>query len=138
MTSGIIEILIENAGVQAVVGLNQAGDKYKVYPVRSPQKEDTDFITVFKGQNDAVLSLTKDIVSQLDYPRVTIACWSKVFRRTELMFEAVRDCLDRNQFTTDAGYVFNSVWLVDDRDGFDNESQLYCHIAVFAVEEVRT
>ena len=137
MTSGFIEILRENAGVQAVVGLNRAGDKYKVYPVRAPQSEEIDYVTVFKTQNDAAISLTKDLPSQLDYPRVTVVSWSKVFRRTEMMFEACRLALDGGGFITDAGYLFQRIWLIDDRDGFDNEAQLYCHIATFGVEEKR-
>lgn len=137
MTSGIIEILTENAGVQTIVGLNERGDKYKIFPVVAPQKTEPNYITVFKGQNNATISLSKDLESMLDYPLVTINSWSKSFRDTELMFEAVRDALDNQGFTTDAGYTFNRVWLVDDRDGFDNEQQLYVHVAVFGVEEKR-
>lgn len=135
MTSGIIEILIENAGVQTIVG--QSGFKYKVYPVVAPQRTEPPYITVFKGQNNAVLSLSKDIESQLDYPLVTVNCWSKNFRETELIHEAVRAALDNQGFTTDAGYVFNRVWLVDDRDGFDQEQNFYVHVAVYGVEEKR-
>jgi hypothetical protein len=135
MTSGIIEILTENVGVQALVGENNREDKYKIFPVVAPQKTEPNYITVFKGSNNATLSLSKDLPSMLDYPLVTVNCWSKVFRQTELMFEAVRAALDSQGFTTDAGYVFNRVWLVDDRDGFDNEQSLYVHVAVFAVEE---
>lgn len=137
MTSGIIEILKENAGVQALVGENAAAGKYKVYPVVAPQGESIPYITVFKGLNDPLSSLTKDLESMLDYPRVTVTCWHKNFRPTEEMFEAVREALDNQGFTDAAGYDFERVWLIDDRDGFDPQSNLYCHVAVFGVEQKR-
>lgn len=138
MTSGIIEILTENVAVQTLVGRNERDDKYKIFPVVAPQNTEPEYITVFKGSNNATLSLSKDFPSMLDYPQVTVNCWSKVFRNTELIFEAVRDALDNQGFTTDAGYTFNRIWLVDDRDGFDQEQGFYVHVAVFAVEEKRT
>jgi hypothetical protein len=133
MTSGFIEILREDTAVQTLVG--QQNGKYKIYPVVAPQDTNGKYITVFKGSNNATISLSKDLPSMLDYPQVTVNCWSKVFRETEQMFEAVRDAVDNQGFTTDAGYTFNRVWLVDDRDGFDQERDLYVHVAVFAVEE---
>ena len=140
MTSGIIEILIEDAGVQALVGKTVDDSKYKVFPVVAEQKDKAGndnkapYITVYKPGNDSITSLTKDLPSQLDYPRVVVACWSKNFRPTELMFEAIRSALDNKRATTDNGYTFNRIWLVDDRDGYEEKSGLYCHVATFACE----
>lgn len=136
MTSAIIQILVANAGVQSVVGLNKAGTKYKVYPVRADQDEIQPYITVFKGQNDPILATSKDEVSQLDYPRITISCWAIEFRDTELMFEAVRNALD-NDSSTFGSYNIQRLWIVDDRDGWDPESKLYVHVAVYGVEQKR-
>lgn len=134
MTSGIIEILVEDTGVQNMVGRNAADTKYKVYPVVAEQGEEQKYITVFKAQNDPVTSLTKDLASELDYPRVTVACWSVSFRESELMFEAVRLALDNQSMDTNAGYLFNRIWLVNDRDGFDVSARMYVHVAEFGVE----
>lgn len=134
MTSGIIEILTENAGVQGVVSRDNADQKYCIFPVRAEQGNKVDYITVYKAGNDALTSLTKDIESLLDYPRVVVTCWSKNFRTTEIMFEAVRAALDNISAETDNGYNFSRIWLVDDRDGYDNEANLFCHIAIFGVE----
>lgn len=138
MTSGIIEILIEDAGVQALAGLNQAGSKYKVYPVIVPQGEKGSYITVFKISNDPVSALTKRVSAEIDYPRVSVNCWAKNFRQTELMAEAVRNALDNKSASTDAGYTFTRIWLVDDRDGYNQDTSEYMHNLVFAVELKRT
>jgi len=137
MTSGIIEILTENAGVQALVSRDQNDQKYCIFPVRAEQGNDINYITVFKASNDALSSLTKDLVSEIDYPKVVVTCWSKNFRVTELMFEAVRLALDNKSSQTDNGYNFSRIWLVDDRDGYDNSANLFCHIATFGVEVQR-
>lgn len=137
MTSGIIEILREDTGVQALAGLNQSGSKFKIYPVVAPQGEKPPYITVFMGQNDALPSLTKKEVSELDYPRVTVNSWSKNFRPSELMGEAVRNALDNVSSVTDAGYTFTRIWLIDDRDGHDPERDLYVHVSTFGVEVKR-
>lgn len=137
MTSGIIEILRENAGVQGSVGQNERGDKYKIFPVVAPPNTEGPYLTVFKSSNNSTVSLSKDIQSQLDYPLVTVNSWSKVFRETELLSQAVRSALDNQGFSTDAGYVFNRIWLVDDRDGFDEQRDMYVHISVYGVEEKR-
>jgi hypothetical protein len=113
------------------------GDKFKIYPVIAPQGEKAPYITVFKPTNDPVTSLTKDLASSLDYPRVSVNCWAVNFRDTELMFEAVRTALDNQSSVTDAGYSFLRIWLVDDREGFDPETKLYLHSATFGIEQTR-
>lgn len=134
MTSGITEILREDTVVQALLGFNGAGTKYKVYPVIAPQKEEPPFITVYQQSNDAVTSLSKDFASELDYPRVVITCWDRNFRPTELLGEAVRLAMDNKSFDTDAGYQFARLWVTDEREGFDAAALMYCHILTFAAE----
>lgn len=133
MTSGIIQILVNNAAVQALARLNQAGDKYKVYPVRADQKEKAPYITVWKSSNDPVTSTDKTEPSHLDYPQVTVSCYSTSFREGELMAEAVRNALDYKSLTS-AGYDLQKIWLVNDRDGYDPEANLYVHQSVFSIE----
>jgi hypothetical protein len=53
------------------------------------------------------------------------------------MFEAVRSVLDNISAATDAGYTFNRIWLVDDREGYDPEANLYLHSATFGIEQGR-
>lgn len=143
MTSGIIEILIENAGVQALVGLTPDNAKYKVFPIIAEEKDKAGnlitsrYISVWQGSIEAEASLTKDLPSMLDYPRFTVACWDKNFRPTELMAQSVRLALEAGGIETNNGYLFNRIWLVDHREIFDPKSGMYGTILTFAAEVKR-
>lgn len=135
MTSGIIEILIKDAGVQAIPNLQRAGDDtYKVFPVVNLSKENDSqpYIVVFKTGNSPTQK--KGVASELDYPVVQVNCYGKNFRQSETMFEAVRAALDNKQSTTDVGYEFSRIWLIDDRDGWDNDAECYVHVSTFGCE----
>lgn len=135
MTSGIIDILIDNVGVQTVVGLNEAEDKYKVYPFVAPQGEKQPYIVVSKTGNNTQ-SEGKEIGSTLDYPSYDVLCYSKNFRTTELLHEAVRTALDNTAWTT-SDYTYRRIWLITDRDAFSNEAQMYVHVASYGAELLR-
>jgi hypothetical protein len=136
MTSGIIEILTDHAGVQTLVGQNERGDKYKVYPFKAPQPEKTDYIVVAKTANNTV-SQGKEIESTLDYPTYDVLCYSKNFRTTERLHEACRDALD-NMSSVTAVCQFRRIWLVTDRDAFDESAEMYVHVATYGAEQYRT
>lgn len=137
MTSGIIEILIENTGVQNEVGQNEAGNKYKVYPTVCPQLEKQPYILVSMVSNDAQTSLDKTEESLLDYPQYQVLCYATNFRKTETMHAACRAALDNIEATTDAGAEFDRIWLVNERDAFDNSAQLYTKVATYKAEVKR-
>lgn len=138
MTSGIIEILIENAGVQALTGIrNVRGDKYKVYPTVCPQGETQPYIIVSMVSNDGQTSLDKTDVSLLDYPQYNVLCYATNFRDTELMHAACRAALDNMESVTDAGAEFERIWMVNERDLFDNQAQLYVKSTTYKAEVKR-
>lgn len=136
MTSAIVQLLVANAGVQALVGLNKAATKYKVFTVVADQDEIAPYITVYKAQNNPESATSKDEISDLDYPKVIVRCVSTVFRESELMFEAVRMALD-NVSAIQSGYILQRIWLADDRDDYDSGANLFLHVAVFGVEQKR-
>lgn len=136
MTSGIIEILTDSVAVQALVGQNDRGDKYKVFPFVAPQGERGPYIVVAKTSN-STQSLGKEIESTLDYPVYDVLCYAKNFRTTELLHEAARDALDNMSSVTEV-CVFKRIWLVTDRDAFDQSADMYCHVATYAAEQYRT
>lgn len=144
MISGIIEILIENAGVQAMVGKTPDDAKYKVYPVIAETVDAQDnkitncYSVVFQSSAEVEVGLAKDEPSTLDYPRVTIASYHKNFRHTELMGEAIRSALEVGQVITDNGYDIERVWLIDQRDTFDPGPGLFACIQTFGVEYKRS
>lgn len=133
MTSGIIEILIEDAGVLALAGIQQAG-KTKVFPTVIPQKYEQPYIIVSLSALDPVGSLPKDERSLLDYPQFDILCYSESFRQSELMAEAVYAAINNKSAQTDAGYNFKRIWEVNERDGFDNNAQLYARVSTYKAE----
>jgi hypothetical protein len=135
MTSGIIEILTESVGVQTLVGQNQDSDKYKVYPTVAPQKESEPYIIVVKTSNSGQ-SQGKEVESTLDYPSYDVLCYAKNFRTTERLHEACRAALD-NMTSVTAVCTFRRIWLQTDRDAFDNDAQLYVHVATYAAEQLR-
>lgn len=134
MTSGIIEILIEDTGVQNLIGRNVENTKYKVFPIRCPQGEKQPYITVYKTGEGSTQSISKELVSSLDYPNVTVVAWSLIFRETELIFEACRAALDNVSSITNVGYNFQRIWLVDSRETFDDSAGLYANVMVFGIE----
>lgn len=135
MTSGIIEALISNAGVQTAVGLNEAGNKYKVYPTVAPQKEEQPYIVVEKTAN-RTQSMGKEIGSTLDYPTYNVLCYAKNFRKTEELHEAVRAAIDNTAPSTEA-CDFSRIWLITDYDRFSTELELYVHVATYGAEQRR-
>jgi hypothetical protein len=133
MISGVIQVLVKNAAVQAVAQLNRAGDKYKVYPIRADQGESVPYITVRLAQNDPVTNSDKEEPSHLDYARVNVTCFSTTYREVELMAEACRSALD--YFSgTEVGYHLQKMYLVDEVDGFEPSTTAYSHSQIYAVE----
>lgn len=136
MTSGIIEILTDSAAVQTLVGQNQAADKYKVYPFKAPQTEKGPYVVVAKTAN-STQSQGKEIESTLDYPTYDVLSYAKNFRTTEELHEATRNALD-NMSSVTAVCTFRRIWLITDRDAFDESAEMYVHVATYGAEQFRT
>lgn len=135
MTSGIIEILLDSADIQSLVGTNPDTGKYKVYPYVAPQDEKPPYVVVAKVSNSTV-SMGKEVDSTLDRPQYDIISYAKNFRQTEQIDIAVRDALDNMTSTTEV-CVFRRIWLITDQDGFDNHAQLYAHVSRYGAEQLR-
>lgn len=132
MTSGIIEILIENADVVSAVGMDDS--HVKVYPVSVPQNVDQPYIVVREASLNP--SLSKGCISDLDRPMYEVLAFSLDFHETELMQEACRNALDTGtDFITDAGATFDSIWMTDRRDVYmpaqGQEGGLYVKVGIY-------
>ncbi len=134
MTSGIIEILLDSSAVTSLVGKNKTNDKWKVYPFTRPETEDPPFIVVAKTGNNPTVA--KDCYGTLDYPSYDVLCYCKNFRDTEILHEAARAALDGMSSIT-AVCTFSSIWLITDRDAYDNGAQCNVHIATYNAEQSR-
>jgi hypothetical protein len=116
MTSGIIEILIEDTAVQSAVGQDDL-DQYRIYPVVAPQGIRTPYIVV--AEESMRPTLSKGYPSTLDFPRYQILVYSTDFLETETLQELCRLALDTgNDWSTSVGAEFDSVYMVDRRDLF--------------------
>lgn len=136
MTSGIIEILIENATVQGLVGMDSLG-QYKIYPTIAPQGVSAPYVVVTEVSLNPALS--KGCPDFMDSPRYNVMVYSLDFRETELIQAACRACLDTGMgFTTDAGANFDSVYMVDRQDLFmpaqGEGPGLFVKVGVYAAE----
>lgn len=114
MTSGIIEILRENAAVQTLVGQDERA-KYKIYPFVAPQKVREPYILVSEVSMNP--SLSKGCPSTLDFPNYQVNCYGLSFLDMEILQEACRVALDTGSgFTTDAGAEFGAIYMTNRQD----------------------
>ena len=133
MTSGIIEILIENADVIELVGSD--GAQVKIYPSSSaPQNVNYPYVTVSETALNP--SLAKGCAFDYAKPRYDVLVFSRKFRQTELIQQAIRLALDTGEgFDTDAGVHFDQIWMIDRQDLFlpaqGEESGLYVKRGVY-------
>lgn len=115
MTRGIVEILIEAAGVQTIVGTDTEGG-YKVYPTRAPENTKGPYVIVSEVSLNP--SLAKGCPGYLDTMRFNVMACSINFAQSEILQAACRSVLDVGTgFSTDAG-TFDSIYMVDRQDLF--------------------
>ncbi len=126
MTSELIQILIANTGVQAAVGVSEITSKYKVYPFIAPDKEKQPFITVRKTGSDT--TGTANCIGTLDYGVYEVRCWGKNYITTEELHEVARVALETG----------NGIWMTNDKDEFDEGSDMYCHVGFYRTNETRS
>lgn len=135
MTSGIIQILINNSTVQNAVG-REAG-KYKVYPVVASHKAETPYVCVQKVSNEMMLG--KDCFSHIDTSTYEVRVWSKSgFRETEEISEICRRALETSVPVNTSACLFNKIWTTNDYDTYDNNVDMFCHVSIFQGNVVRS
>lgn len=135
MIQGIIDILIEDAGVQGQVGLNKAGDKYKVYPVACPQSEDDPYIVLTITGAD--ITQGKNCDANLNFPSVDIYCYGKKYEKADALSNAVCDAINTVS-STRLGYIYKNIHLTNYKDGWDTQANLYVRISSYRVSLSRT
>lgn len=121
MIQGPIEILNEDTAVQTLLGLNKAGDKYKNYWVFSPEPENVPYQVLFMTGNNP--TNIKDENSPLDNVQFIIRTYDKVVERADSIAAASRAALENKNFEA-GGYTFQRIYLVDQKDGYDNAALL--------------
>lgn len=115
MMQGIIEILRENTGVQTAVGQNQAGTKFKIYPVLCSQTEKPPYMIC--ALSGSVPTQMKDHVSDLDNENFDIFIFTDTYEHGHNIDVAIRAALDGKSSVTDTGITFDKIWFTSRRDG---------------------
>lgn len=128
MIQGIIDILKNDAGVQGVVGLNKATNKYKVYPVSCPQPEDDPYIVLSITGSDIVLG--KNCDTALDYVKFDVYQYGKTYEKADQLHNAVRNAI-HNYSGDRVGYTYWIINLTDYRDGWNSDANLYVRVSSY-------
>lgn len=139
MIQGVIEILTDDIGIQNLVGQNIAGNKYKIYPVKAPQKELSPYITVHKLPGAPTQS--KQEASTLDICKFRVIGYVKTYALRDQFTEAIRLALDNMTSITDNGIEFEKIWYETDSDGYEERADgegLYAAIIDFGCTVKRT
>ena len=114
MVSDVNDILKGNSGVQSLLGLNKAGDKYKVYPVVVPSSEVGPYIAVSLVSKSR---LAKDCDFNYGYQ---VSSYAKSYDAVTALNDAVIVALEGG------GYIFTN-----ESDGYNNDHELYVKTSTF-------
>jgi hypothetical protein len=132
MIAGINEILNENEGVIAAVGLNAADTKVKVYPIVAPPGESLPYLTTSLAGNAP--TLYKGLPSSLDAPTFAVNVHAGSYDEVTTIGEAVREALDEKTSVTEAGYAFDRIWYTNEYDRpemFTTDHPVYVRTLIF-------
>lgn len=139
MIAGVNEILSEDAGVIAAIGMNAAATKVKVYPVVAPSGEELPYLTTSRVAN--IPTHAKGEVSSLDVVSFAVHVHAESYDDIDNISEAVRVALDQKSSVTETGYQFLEIWYANEYDRpemFSPERQVYVRTIIFNTQVRRT
>jgi hypothetical protein len=139
MIAGINEILVEDAGVQAVLGQNAAETKYKVYPIAAPSGEALPYITTSIVSSSPTLA--KGEASSLDMNSFAVHVHASSYDGIQELDDAVREALDEKQSITDAGFTFDRIIFANEYDRpelFNPDNPKYIRTLIFNAQVRRS
>lgn len=122
MISGIIEILTDDTPLCEAVGQNTRDTKPKFFWVACGESEKPPYVILRRSALSP--NQMKDRTSLVDSVTFESYTYGKVVEKCEEIDELIRLCLEHKNFTTDNGYMFQRIFLVDKSDGFDNDAGL--------------
>lgn len=132
MVKGITHILKSNAGVQALIGQNAAGAKYKVYPTVCPAPEVAPFIVV-KMTGRIPVDCKGGVATTFIYS-YDVYAFDDNYDTSESIAEAVETALGLPNGGTHNTVVFDEIRYTNRTDGYDEKYGLYAHISSFEAQ----
>lgn len=129
MISGIITVLLADAGVTALTG-------DKIYPVVAEQEVKRPYVTV--RRTGVSPTIVKNEVSGKDEMNVNIAAYAATYKECIDILLAVRTVID-NYKGIPAGSTVNflNVWYLLSEDLFDKEDETYIVVDTYAARVKR-
>jgi hypothetical protein len=127
MIKAVINILENDANVQSAVGLNAAGNKYKIYPVVAPETERSPYCIcrIFskeEGAKDCGYIWT-----------IEVSTYATSYDTVTSINEAVIGALKSEPSGTINGEDFGWAIFSNETDGFEKDHDLYVKSTTFTV-----
>lgn len=119
MIQGIIEIVVADAPLVSLVGMNVAGTKPKIYWIRAGDKEATPYIILALAGSQP--NQVKDITSTLDTDTFNAFIYADSPEETDAIEMAFRTAIEGRKITTTTVY-FHRIWKIGGNDGFDKDA----------------
>lgn len=132
MVKGITHILKNNSGVQALIGQNTSGDKYKVYPVVCPNPETSPYIVVIQTGKTPIEC--KGMVPNAFTYSYEVYSFSPNYDTAVSINEAVITALSLPDGGTHNGVNFSEIRFTNEREGYDKDYSLYGKISSFEAQ----
>jgi hypothetical protein len=131
MTEGIVNLLVNNTTVQTLVGQNVRADKYKVYPLITPQGERPPYITVQMTTRTAVPC--KGGRPTAFITQASINCYTVNYEDCRELARACSDVVDNQTYTGD-DYSLVEIYQTDESEGWIDVDGLGLYVRTLTIE----
>ena len=121
----ITSILVNDATVGGLVGLNAAGDRAKIYPIVVPQYEEAPYVAVSVIGREVVAKGCADVFS------VQVVSYHTQEEGCMELHEACKTALLTAPAATYNGFELSLINFTTESDGFSVDAKLYYKIAVY-------
>jgi hypothetical protein len=127
MIRGVIDLILDDAGCQALIGT-------KVFPVTVTQEVKKPYVTVRRtGQSPTIV---KGQVSDCDLVQFNVAVFADTYKECVDISAAVRTSLD--EFSgTKSGKNYYRIWYLTSEDTIDEQDNCYVIVDGYAMEVQR-
>lgn len=135
MIGGIIKKLIDDVGIQTIIGMNKKGTTRKIYPVRIEQDEEFPAATVSLSSEDPGF-VSKGCLVSYDLSTVRVAVFSERYHIVEDFEKAIKVSLD-GWSGVSAATTYDFIRFQTANDIYDDQAQVYGRVMEFSAQVKR-
>lgn len=132
MVKGITHILKNNSALQALIGENKSGDKYKVYPTVCPTPEVSPFVVV-KMTGRVPIDCKFGAATDFDYT-YDVYSFHANYDTVVSIAQAVESALSLPDGGEYNGVKFDEIRYVNRSEGYDESYKLYAQVSTFQAQ----